>query len=343
MRTWSINTWLIVLCVGVFVIDGFLPRQWVSMNTVEWHPALPEEGRNLSLFDIDEVQADVNKVYITKTPVRDRASGVVVGSAFYRSMKLLESNLHFSTDRGFLGFQFWRFIGFQFLHFNFSHLAFNMIGLYFFGSMIERHLGSKRYLAFYLLAGICGAMMYLILNLGGVIAATMFQEPVRIPGLLFNETSTPLLGASAGVFGVLMAGAYLAPKAVVYLFFIIPMPLRTLAYVLVVIALFSVITGGNNAGGEAGHLGGALAGWYFIRHPRHLHNFFDVLGRIDPTSHHYRGERGRFLSQAVAKTKLRKRPSHAEVDRILDKVHAKGLASLSEKEKRILREASDHK
>lgn len=340
LRTWSINTWLIVLCVGIFVIDGFMQSRLVYMKTIA------AQDVDLSSFDQNDIlEQDPVKVnqYSYQATLRHRGSGSVLGWRIYQPMQPLAAMLHFSTERGFLGFQFWRFIGFQFLHVSFGHLAFNMIGLYFFGSMIERHLGSKRYLAFYLLAGICGAMMYLILNLGGVIAATMSQEPVQIPGLLFNETTTPLLGASAGVFGVLMAGAYLAPSTVVYLFLIIPIPLRTLAYVLVIIALISVITGGTNAGGEAGHLGGALAGWYFIRHPRHLQNFFDVLGRIDPTSHHYRGERARFRSRATAKINRQKGSSHAEVDRILDKVHDEGLASLTEKEKRILRKASEHR
>jgi len=208
-----------------------------------------------------------------------------------------------------------------------------MIGLYFFGSMIERYLGSKRYLAFYLLCGIFGALMYCLLNLGGVLASTISSSDVQVPGLLFNETSTPLIGASAGVFGILMAGAYLAPNVTVLLFFILPMRLKTLAYALVAIALFTVITNGNNAGGEAGHLGGAFAGFYFIRHTHHLHGFFDFLGRIDPTSHHYRNKVRGLRPGGRSK-------SNKEIDRILDKISSKGLHSLTEREKKILSQAS---
>ena len=250
-------------------------------------------------------------------------------------MKLLQKWLHFSTYLGFLRVHFWRLIGFQFLHGSVMHLVFNMIALYFFGSMVERYLGPKRYLAFYLLCGIFGALMYCLLNLGGVATALIVGSNVRIPGLLFNEPTTPLVGASAGVFGVLMAGACLAPRTTVYLFFILPMRLSTLAYAFLALSVFSLITGTANAGGEAGHLGGALAGFYFIRRPHHLHGFFDFLGRADPTSHHYRGKaRARAMSKAVGA------PDRVEVDRILDKVHSEGLASLTDKEKRILREAS---
>jgi membrane associated rhomboid family serine protease len=233
---------------------------------------------------------------------------------------VLRDWLHMSTDHAIWGVQYWRLIGFQFLHANFQHLLFNMIGLFFFGPLVERYLGGKRFLAFYLLCGIFGAVMYLILNLGGYI----FGD--SIPGLLFNDTATPLVGASAGVFGILLAGAFLAPNVRVLVFFVIPMRLATMAYCLVLLALFSVIFGQNNAGGEAAHLGGAAAGWYFIRNPHHLNGFFDFLGKADPTSKHF--------------ALREKGTKQAELDRILDKIHKKGLHSLSNKEKKKLHDAS---
>jgi len=196
LRAWSINTWLIVLCVGIFVVDGFFQPRLVYMKII---PAPGVEAASLDqnfVIELDPVK--VNR-YTFQATLKNRISGETLGWRVYQPMQPISAMLHFSTERGFLGFQFWRFIGFQFLHVSFGHLIFNMIGLYFFGSMIERHLGSKRYLAFYLLSGICGAMMYLILNLGGVLAGMMSQEPVQIPGLLFNETTTPLLGASLQV------------------------------------------------------------------------------------------------------------------------------------------------
>jgi hypothetical protein len=104
------------------------------------------------------------------------------------------------------------------------------------------------------------------------------------------------------------------------------MKLSTLAYSLVALALFTVLFGRNNAGGEAAHLGGAAAGWYFIRNPHHLNGFFDFLGKADPTSKHFAWRE--------------KESTQADVDRILDKIHNKGLQSLSSKEKKILHKAS---
>ncbi len=331
LRMFSVNTWIIILCVAVFMIDGSFQPVLVPGQVV----ALVEGVTDVPASAVPEPNVrprlDVHPQGFPTVPLLDRPGGQRIGFVEVFEMQPIASYLHFSTQRGFLQIEFWRLIGFQFLHAHMPHLLFNMLALFFFGPLIERHLGSKRYLAFYLLCGICGALMYTLLNLGGILAAMLLGGEVRIPGLLFNSPAVPLVGASAGVFGVLMAGAYLAPRATVLLFFVIPMKLRTLAYALVAIALFSIIYGARNAGGEAGHLGGALAGWYFIRNQHHLHGFFDFLGRADPTSHHYRNKRGQPKQSAG---------SRREVDRILDKISSEGMHSLTEKEKRILREAS---
>jgi membrane associated rhomboid family serine protease len=228
--------------------------------------------------------------------------------------------LHLSTKHAIWGIQYWRFIGFQFLHADLQHLIFNMIGIYFFGPLVEQYLGRKRFLAFYLLCGIFGAVLYLILNLGGYVVGR------EIPFLLINDPASQLIGASAGVFGILLAGAYLAPRATVLVFFVLPMKLATMAYLLVAYSVITMFIHGSNAGGETAHLGGAIAGWYFIRNPHHLNGFFDFLGRADPTSKHFA---------------LRdKGESQKDVDRILDKIHKRGLQSLTSKEKKILHKAS---
>lgn len=337
LRMISVNTWLIIICVAVFVVDGFLPVRLVVTQNV--YPA--------NLADVPGAIGVVNRVNPPPVGAESQVTGVwsplvelrtgrVVGYCEVIPMRWLSSYLHFSTALAvWPRLEYWRFIGFQFLHANTAHLIFNMIGLFIFGAMVEQHLGSKRYLAFYLLCGMLGAFLYLILNVAGITVEAMVRHPVAVPGLLFTDPHTPLVGASAGIFGVLMAGAFLAPRAQLLLFFILPIEMRTLAYALVAIAFITVLTGGHNAGGEAGHLGGAIAGYYFIRRPHHLHGFFDFLGRVDPTSHHYRRSRrsGRRAQAAAAR--------RDEVNRILDKIKREGLHSLTEQEKRVLRDASN--
>ena len=345
LRMLSVNTWLIAICVGVFVVDGMLPLRWVAMSLEPTIPELEWAAIDPSVLVVDDrvtpepitpmpTDRFGNPSLVYKVVYLETSEGrTPVAHQHFQSMPPLQAFLHFSTQRGFLQIEFWRLIGFQFLHGNFMHLLFNMIGLYFFGPMVERYLGGKRYLAFYLLCGIFGALMYCLLNVGGWITTMWAGSNVQIPGLLFNSPTTPLIGASAGVFGVIMAGAFLAPNTKILFMFVLPMRLATFAYAVVALALISLLTSGHNAGGEAGHLGGAIAGFYFIRHPHHLHGFFDFLGRIDPTSHHYRGKGRRFGVGAASGV-----PSN--IDRILDKISERGLHSLTDKEKRILREAS---
>ncbi|MCI0366209.1 MAG: rhomboid family intramembrane serine protease [Phycisphaerales bacterium] len=337
LRMLSVNTWLIAICVAVFVIDGFLPMRDVETGRrLMLVPNIPAEmvemgpSQQYQYIPIQEKlpNGKVVQRHVQARALVEKGTTTTVGWAEVYRMRCLESIFHFSTKLGFLGFEWWRFVGFQFLHANVSHLFFNMLGLFFFGPMVEQYLGSKRYLAFYLLCGMCGAFLYLLLNLTGYIAMLQFGA-VRIPGLLFSDPSTPLVGASAGIFGVLMAGAYIAPRTVVLLMFVIPMQLRTVAYALLALALFNLMAGGHNAGGEAGHIGGALAGYYFIRRPYHLHGFLDLLGRADPTSHHYRKKGRGGAAKRIA-----------EVDRILDKIRMDGVQSLTESEKRTLQQAS---
>ena len=388
----SVNTWIIVICVAVFVIDHLMPPQFlvpVRVQTIintediltlgdgrEVRGKIVQESErvividvsreknvhnfvtlnragvqinrevpvaNLAVVDLDRGTRYVEDTRVVPTrrdvpftrPIYDVSANppVEIGVALNEWKPPLQRWLQFSTHSFIMRVEFWRVVGFQFLHANNVHLLVNMVGLFFFGSLVEEYLGSKRYLAFYLLCGIFGALMYLVLNLLGISATLMLNRDVHLPGLLFSSLFTPLVGASAGIFGVLMAGAFLAPNAIVYFFFVLPLQLRTLAYALIALALFSLITGGHNAGGEAGHLGGALAGYYFIRHPHHLHGFFDFLGRVDPTSHHYRA--GRHLPRPPGIGS-----GNAEIDRILDKIKYEGMRSLSDEEKRLLNEAS---
>lgn len=351
-RHWpSVNTWLIILCVAVFVVDGFLPLRW-TFQGVEWLPGVTFKDsaeaqqvfKTLTPGPLQVLAASRNRVVPGSIGFRVLADGGgrPVGREVYRAETMLRSLLYFSTSTALVhrapdgtlgGFEFWRFIGFQFLHGGAMHLAFNMIGLWFFGPIVERTLGGKRYLAFYLLCGIAGALFYLLLNAAGSQVNALFgpQAARWLPFLLFNDPDTQLVGASAGVFGVLMAGAYLVPHARVYVWGILPMRLDTMAYALVGVALLTVVLQGSNAGGEAAHIGGAIAGWYFIRRTHHLHGFFDFLGRADPTS------RSRRARVTAARSPLAER---AEIDRILEKVSRQGVQSLTSQEQATLRRAS---
>ena len=277
MSAWSINTWLIVVNVGIFFMMAMSP---------ELQSALDEWG-------------------------------------------------HYSTAKATFHLEVWRYVTFQFLHANFNHVFFNMIALYFFGGMVENYLGRTRYLAFYLVCGIFGAVMYVILNLLGQIPSAQ-----SLPLLLINDPTTRLVGASAGVYGVLMACAFIAPNSQILVMFVFPMRLATAVYLFIGIAFFALFSGSRNAGGEAAHLGGAIAGAYFIRHTQLLRDFFDFFGKATPT----KKKRGASGPKArPTRSSRREELDEAEVDRILSKVATQGLHSLNDKEKKILRRATESK
>ncbi|MFP6883615.1 MAG: rhomboid family intramembrane serine protease, partial [Roseibacillus sp.] len=168
----------------------------------------------------------------------------------------------FTIREGLFGFQLWRLITFQFLHANLGHLLFNSIAIYFFGAFVERQLRSRAFLLFYLLCGVAGALGYATL----VSASNAYQDG-------------GVVGASAGIFGILVVAAMIAPDMRVQLLFPpVTLTMRLLAILVLAYGVFVVLVGGDNAGGEAGHLGGALAGFLLWKIPV-LRGLLGRLGR----------------------------------------------------------------
>ncbi|MFZ2874742.1 MAG: rhomboid family intramembrane serine protease [Phycisphaerales bacterium] len=343
----SVNTWIILVNAAVF-FGGFMFKNlsvpvYVDTRvadasvpaTVRLEPTGPY--RAISGSGVVGPPASVKELHtpgaeLARAVVRADNKDPVQGVARYRVEFPFHAYGHFSTYTLFK-LEVWRAVTFQFLHASITHLLFNMLGLYFFGSMVEQYLGSKRYLAFYLVCGIAGALAYLGLNVAGYVVLEIFGTQ-RIPGLLYNASTTPLVGASAGVFGVIIACAFISPNSIVQLIFPpIPMKLRTMAFVYVGIAVLTVLLGGHNAGGEAAHLGGAVAGFFLIRRPHLLRDFFDVF-----TDSRKKGpERAPEVRAKPAAPPIR----DEEVDRILAKVTAEGLHSLTASEREALRRASE--
>lgn len=233
----------------------------------------------------------------------------------------------FTTEAMVRGLEFWRVLTFQFLHADIMHILMNMIGLWVFGQFVEAYLGRARYLALYLTSGIAGAMFYMLLNAIAQVA------PPGLPLLIYNSVTTPLVGASAGVFGVVMAAAYVAPNQQLQLIFPpVPVRVKTLAYVYLGLALFNLFFGGSNQGGDAAHVGGAIAGFVLIRNSHLLRDFFDVFS--DSRKPKRDAKRAKVQDAARA-------ARDAEIDRVLAKVRNEGLSSLSSREKRVLQDATE--
>lgn len=226
---------------------------------------------------------------------------------------------HFSLELAAQRWQVWRFFTYQFLHDGFWHLFWNMLGLFFFGPLVERWWGSRRFLAFYLVCGVSGAFFYLVLY----------------PILPASDPGAALVGASGSILGILVAAAVIAPDMRVMLLFPpIPMSMRTLALMALGIAIVAVLVGADNAGGEAAHLGGAVMGFLLARLP-------GLLTWADRPRQGGPGWSERRAMRRRQKQAQRDAAEQAEVDRILEKVHQEGIHHLTEREKRVLKRATD--
>ncbi|WP_369914144.1 rhomboid family intramembrane serine protease [Xanthomonas sp. NCPPB 3005] len=151
-------------------------------------------------------------------------------------------------------FQIWQLLTYGFLHGGFSHLLFNMLALYMFGGPLEQTWGNKRFLTYYLVcvagAGLCQLLVgWWTVSNGG--------DPY------------PTLGASGGVFGLLLAFGMLFPnQRVMLLFPPIPMKARTFVIVFGALELIMGFTGWQPGVAHFAHLGGMLFGWLLIRYWR---------------------------------------------------------------------------
>lgn len=135
----------------------------------------------------------------------------------------------------------WTAITYMFLHADFGHIFFNMLSLFFFGPRVEDRLGGGRFLALYFVSGLFGAFTSMILS-----------------------PNVGLVGASAGVYGVLLGFARLWPRAQLLIWGVIPVEARTLIIILTAVSLFMGGVGVGNVAHFA-HLGGFIGGWLVLR------------------------------------------------------------------------------
>lgn len=333
LRLWSVNSWIIAVNCLVFALCALVG------------PSLPVPVVAASDYDQSRYVLHPQYLYPNGSPVPTNEP-VQFGRVYYRTLVdrqsgavLVDGNTgrpvvgeqilindafnaygHFSTWTGFRYLQVWRLVTFQFLHANLGHLFFNMLGLYIFGPLVEEYLGRKKYLAFYLVCGIFGGLSYLILNLAGLVSNSMGLG--HLPGLLIEDPHVPLVGASAGVFGVIMACGRIEPNEPVNIAFTpITIKMWVAAYAYVAIAAINLLFGGQNAGGDAAHVGGAIAGFYFVLRPHLLTDFFDVFSDS-------------------RKVKLAPPPPpvapQSRLDLLLEKVHTDGKHSLTTEEREYL-------
>ena len=230
----------------------------------------------------------------------------------------------------------WSIVTYFFTHFDFFHVLFNMLFLYWFGRIIQEFLNSKRVISLYVLGGLAGGILYIfIYNF--------------IPFFADRVAGSMMLGASAGVFAIVVGAAVFMPNYTFFLLFIGPVKIKYIAIFYVFMSFIQ--STGANAGGEIAHLGGAFIGWLYISQlnkgtdlgswiisfTQFIKSMFKPQPKIKVT--HRSGNRRPSKKSTEKKSSASQTPQ-AEIDAILDKISEKGYESLTKEEKQKLFNAS---
>lgn len=149
-------------------------------------------------------------------------------------------------------FQVWQLVSYSFLHGSVMHLLFNMFALYMFGSDLERLFGPRFFLGYYFASVLAAALCHLL-----------------VTGLM-GAPAVPTVGASGGVFGLLLGfGWYFPRRTVVLIIPPIPMPARVFVALYGALELFLGVSGYGQGVAHFAHLGGMLGGLLMILYRKH--------------------------------------------------------------------------
>lgn len=228
------------------------------------------------------------------------------------------------------GFQVWQLITYLFMHGGLMHLVFNMFALWMFGMELENTWGSKKFLIYYMICGI-GA------GVSNLLVAPLFGQ------------AGPTVGASGAIYGVLIAFGMMFPDRPIFIYFLLPIRAKYFVLLYILLEVYSGVTGTSDGIAHFAHLGGAAVGFVYILVDRRSSPFGGILAkarqRIIP-SEHAATYSSRYDEREVSDAKFfdvrdgDAAVSQEQIDQILDKISQSGYQSLTEKEKKLLFEAS---
>jgi hypothetical protein len=215
----------------------------------------------------------------------------------------------------------------MFLHTDLMHLFGNMLFLFFFGSPLEARWGEREFLRFYVVSGLGGAAL----------------------SMLFLPNS--ILGASAAVYGIMLAFAMNWPNAPIYVFGIFPVLAKYLVAFFGVVALLGANGSAQGGGGgvaHLAHLGGLITGWLYLKADFRTGKVFEGVQRAAKKKRRMAivpGEEQDEEHASSARPRTRKKVRENEelydrVDAVLDKISAEGMSSLTPAELELLDEVS---
>jgi membrane associated rhomboid family serine protease len=202
----------------------------------------------------------------------------------------------------------WTVVTYMFLHGDLMHLLFNMLALFFFAPRVEERIFSRPFAILYFLSGITGALLSVVFS----------------PG-------SPIIGASGGVFGVMLAFAWFWPHEKIFIWGVLPVPARVLVILTTVLALWSGFGGVGGGIAHFAHLGGYLGAFLYLRWLDRKRLAFKRAATTAPPDAVQRVAGYKAIDLASVHEVNRE-----EVNRILDKISAQGLGSLTPRETTFL-------
>lgn len=233
----------------------------------------------------------------------------------------------------------WTLITYMFMHADILHILFNMLWLYWFGTMFLYFFTTKHLRGIYVFGGLCGGLLYML-------SYNIF------PYFANAVEGSLMVGASASILAIVIATAYREPNYSIRLLLIGNVRLKYLALFVVITDLLFLTSG--NAGGHIAHLGGALAGLWFAASLKKgvdvtawinkildgIVSLFDKkTWRRKPKMKVYYGN-GKTGREKDYDYNAKKKAQSDEIDRILDKLKKSGYESLTTEEKKSLFDAS---
>jgi membrane associated rhomboid family serine protease len=255
----------------------------------------------------------------------------------------MQSALGFETRD--LSTSWWTIVTYMFVHMGFLHIALNMYTLFLFGPRLEHAWTPAEFVRYYVICGLGGWFLHLVVARDGL-----------------------LLGASAAVYGVMIAYAMRWPNDEVYLFGVLPIKVKWLVTAMVIINLVAGLSPSGRGSGVAymAHLGGLAAGWLYLRiagmsgisrlrqRVSPVPDVSDETPRAIPRSLPRQREKGNDIDDIIARSKAAiaqqqvgapplgrkegKRPN--DLDIVLDKISQHGIDSLTRDERRLLEDLS---
>ena len=217
----------------------------------------------------------------------------------------------------------WTPFTYMFLHGGFWHLFMNMLVLFFFGPPLESKWGSSEFIRYYV---VCG--------LGGVALS-----------FVFAGAGLPIIGASAAIYGVMLAFAMAWPDAPIYFWGFIPVKAKWLVGFFVLVSFMNAFGGGGEGVAHFAHLGGFAAGLLYLKTDWRASQAIENMGKAARARRFAivpREDREEEATSSVRQGSddTAEKTTLDAVDRVLDKISAEGMASLTEQEKQLLDKVS---